>query len=79
VGWVKSSTEKNPTGRWRAYSYEELIQRDETNLSLFWIPDESVTDSDNLPDPDALTGESIEDLRAALEQYEAVMADLGSA
>jgi type I restriction enzyme M protein len=32
--------------------------------------------SDNLPDPDVIAAEIVEDLRAALEQFEAVMADL---
>jgi type I restriction enzyme M protein len=70
------SAEKNPTGRWRDYSYEELIQRDKVSLDLFWLKDESLEDSANLPAPDIIAGEIVEDLRTALEQFEAIQTDL---
>ena len=69
-------SEKNPTGRWRAYSYEELLQRDKVSLDIFWLKDESLEDSANLPDPDVIAGEIVEDLRTALEQFEAIQTDL---
>jgi type I restriction enzyme M protein len=69
-------SEANPDGRWRSYSYEELIQRDKCSLDIFWLRDESLEDSDNLPDPDVIAGEIIEDLRAALEQFAEIQADL---
>ena len=69
-------SEKNPQGRWRAYTYEELLQRDKLSLDLSWLPDESLEDSANLPDPDVIAGEIVEDLRTALEQFEAIQTDL---
>jgi type I restriction enzyme M protein len=69
-------SDKHPEGRWRAYSYEELTARDKVSLDLFWLRDESLEDSANLPDPDVLAEEIAEDLRAALEQIEDVLADL---
>ena len=36
---------------WRAYDYEELINRGKANLDIFWLRDESLEESDNLPDP----------------------------
>jgi type I restriction enzyme M protein len=50
-------SEQNPQGRWRAFSYEELMARDKANLDIFWLRDESLEDSDNLPDPDVLARE----------------------
>ena len=41
--------ENNPDGRWRKYTYEELISRDKTSLDIFWLKDKSLTDLDNLP------------------------------
>lgn len=38
--------------------------------------DESLEDSANLPDPDLIAAEIVEDLRAALEQFEEIFADL---
>jgi len=69
-------SEKNPTGRWRAYPYEELLQRDKVSLDIFWLKDESLEDSANLPDPDIIAGEIVDDLRTALEQFEAIQTDL---
>ncbi len=70
-------SEKQPDGQWRAYAYEELLQRDKVSLDVFWLKDESLEDSANLPDPDVIAGEIADDLRAALEQFEAIQADLG--
>lgn len=66
----------NPTGRWRCYSREEIIARDKASLDIFWLRDESLEDSANLPDPHILAEEIADDLRASLEQIEDVLADL---
>jgi len=73
-----SWSEESPEGRWRSYAYDELLQRDKLNLDVFWLKDESLESSDNLPDPDILAAEIVEDLRAALEQFEAIQADLAA-
>ncbi|RKH71023.1 SAM-dependent DNA methyltransferase [Corallococcus interemptor] len=70
------SEKKSPEGRWRSYSYEELLQRDKVSLDIFWLKDESLEDSANLPAPDVIAGEIVDDLRAALEQFEAIQTDL---
>ena len=69
-------TEKKPDGRWRPYSYDEIINRDKVSLDLLWLRDESLEDSANLPDPHILAEEIADDLRAALEQVESVLEDL---
>jgi type I restriction enzyme M protein len=67
---------ENPDGRWRAFTYDELIQRDKLSLDIFWIKDESLEDSASLADPDVIAAEIVEDLRAALEEFEAIQAEL---
>jgi type I restriction enzyme M protein len=67
--------EGNP--RWKAFRYDELLQRDKVSLDLFWLRDESVESADALPSPDVLAASIVEDLRAALEQFAAIAADLG--
>ncbi len=62
----------NPQGRWRAYTYDEIIARDKTNLDIFWLKDESLEDTDNLPPPQVLAAEIVEQLQAALEEFKAV-------
>ncbi len=69
-------SEKKPEGRWRAFGIEELLARDKVSLDIFWLKDESLEDSANLPDPDVIAAEIAEDLRTALEQFEAIQADL---
>jgi type I restriction enzyme M protein len=72
-------SEENPAGRWRSYAYDDLLQRDKLSLDITWLRDESLEDSANLPDPDEIAAEIIEDLRAALEQLEAIQVDLAPA
>ena len=67
----------NPQGRWRAFDYEELVARDKANLDIFWLRDESLEDSDHLPDPDVLAREIMEDLKSALEQFAGIVGELG--
>jgi type I restriction enzyme M protein len=65
--------ETNPEGRWRKFTYEEIIKRDKTSLDIIWIKDKSLTDLDNLPDPDILANEIIENLEAGIESFKEIM------
>jgi type I restriction enzyme M protein len=71
-----TGTDKKPDGRWRAYDYEELVNRDKASLDIFWLKDKSLEDSENLPDPRILAIEIVEDLEAALEQFREIAEDL---
>ncbi|TVP79357.1 MAG: SAM-dependent DNA methyltransferase [Puniceicoccaceae bacterium] len=68
--------EKNPEGRWRSYSYSELIARDKTSLDLFWLKDKSLTDLDNLPEPEVLADEIIQNIEAGLASFRSVAGSL---
>jgi type I restriction enzyme M protein len=63
----------NLRGRWRKFTYEEILARDKTNLDIFWLKDKSLTDLDNLPDPDILAGEIIENIESGLNSFKEVM------
>ncbi len=69
---------ETPDGRWRVYEYDELIARDKASLDIFWLKDDSLADSDNLPPPEAIAQEVVEDLEAALEQFRLIAGELGS-
>jgi type I restriction enzyme M protein len=69
-------SEDNPEGRWRKYSYEEIINRDKTSMDIFWIKDDSLTDLDNLPDPDILAAEIVENIEAGLESFREIVSEL---
>lgn len=68
--------ETNPEGRWRKFSYEEIIARDKTSLDITWLKDKSLADLDNLPDPDVLAEDIIENLEAGLESFRQIMVSL---
>jgi type I restriction enzyme M protein len=65
-------SEANPGGRWRMFPYDELVARDKANLDIFWLRDESLEDSANLPAPEVMAQEIVEDLQAALEQFRGI-------
>lgn len=66
----KTWSEENPDGRWRRFSVDEILKRDKTSLDIFWIKDKSLADLDNLPDPDVLADDIIENLQSALESFQ---------
>ncbi|MGX5687118.1 N-6 DNA methylase [Chryseobacterium cucumeris] len=69
-------SEENPDGRWKKFTYEEIIARDKTSLDIFWIKDQSLTDLDNLPEPDILAQEIIDNIESALASFKEIMKDL---
>ncbi|MBU0459600.1 MAG: type I restriction-modification system subunit M [Nanoarchaeota archaeon] len=71
-------SENNPDGRWRCFTYDEILKRDKTNLDISWIKDESLDDLDNLPAPGIIANELVEDLENALEQLKEISEDLSS-
>lgn len=64
--------EPSPDGRWREFSYDEIIARDKTNLDISWLKDESLEDSENLQPPAVIASEIVELLTAALEEFKSV-------
>jgi type I restriction enzyme M protein len=68
--------ERKETERFRAFTYDELIQRDKVSLDIFWLKDESLEDSESLPDPDLLARDIAENLESALEQFSSIYEDL---
>ena len=64
--------ESNNIDRWKSFKYDELVARDKTNLDIFWLKDDSLEDTENLPAPDILAGEIVEQLEAALEEFRSV-------
>ena len=69
--------ERKETERFRAFTYNELMQRDKVSLDIFWLKDDSLEDSANLPDPDVIAKDIAENLEDALEQFRSIQEDLG--
>ncbi len=52
------------------------IRRDKASLNIFWLKDESLEDSENLPEPDVIAQEIMENLEMALEQFSYISEDM---
>jgi type I restriction enzyme M protein len=72
------NAESNPEGRWRKFGYEEIIARDKTSLDITWLKDKSLADLENLPDPDELALDIVENIEAGLESFRAIISSLKS-
>jgi len=68
--------ERKESGRFRVFTYNEIMQRDKVSLDIFWLKDDSLEDSANLPDPDIIAKDIAENLEDALEQFRTIQEDL---
>ncbi|HZN72890.1 MAG TPA: class I SAM-dependent DNA methyltransferase [Micromonosporaceae bacterium] len=75
----KPRGERVESERLKSFGYDELIARDKVNLDITWLRDESLEDMENLPAPEVIAREIVEDLTAALAEFEAVAAALEAA
>lgn len=68
--------QREETERFRAFSYDELMERDKVSLDIFWLRDDSLEDPANLPEPDVLAAEIVENLESALDQFRGIEEEL---
>lgn len=62
--------------RLRCFSRED-IRAKEDSLDLSWIPDDSIKENANLPEPDLLISEAIDELTGAIDELKAILVELG--
>jgi len=62
--------------RFKCFTYEELAKRDKVNLDIFWLKDDALEESANLPAPDVIAQEIADDLEAALEQFATIAEEM---
>lgn len=70
--------ERKQTERFKSFNYDELVARDKASLDIFWLRDESLEGGDNLPPPEVIVAQIVDDLQAALAEFTAVAEFLGS-
>ncbi|MDQ2883109.1 MAG: type I restriction-modification system subunit M [Actinomycetota bacterium] len=75
----KPRTDRTETERFKAFDYVDLIARDKANLDITLMPDPDAEDSDNLPPPEVIAQEIVDDLQAALNEFAAVAEALEAA
>ena len=72
----KNRFERKESERFKCFMYEEIAKRDKFSLDMFWLKDESLEDSENLPAPEIIAGEIVENLESALEQFSEIVETL---
>ena len=78
VNMVRNLCRYQSQGRWCKFTSDEIIARDKTSLDITWLKDKSLADLDNLPDPDELALEIVENLEAGLDSFKAIIASLNT-
>jgi len=68
--------ERTESERFHRFIYSELVDRDKANLDITWLRDESLEDTENLPEPEVIAAEIVENLRSALEEFEQLQEEL---
>jgi len=68
--------ERQESERFHRFGYDDLLARDKVSLDLFWLRDQSLDDTANLPEPSIIAAEIVEDLEAALAEFSEVAASL---
>lgn len=66
-------SESNPDGRWRRFTYEEIVKREGTNLDFKWIKEKT----DSVEDVSLV--ELMDELKAQREAYDAAVDGLAAA
>jgi type I restriction enzyme M protein len=72
----KNRHERKESERFKSFTYEELSKRDKVNLDIFWLKDDALEESANLPAPEIIAADIAADLAAALEQFATIADDL---
>jgi type I restriction enzyme M protein len=68
--------ERKESERFHRFTYSELVERDKANLDITWLKDESLEEAENLPEPEVIAAEIVENLRSALEEFEQLQEEL---
>jgi type I restriction enzyme M protein len=72
----KNRHKRKESERFKSFAYGEIMKRDKVSLDIFWLKDDSLEDTDILPEPSVIAAEIVENLQAALEQFQAIQEEL---
>lgn len=74
--FIQCYDNREETERFKKFGCEEILARDKTSLDITWIKDASLTDLENLPEPDILAQSIVAGLRDALSAFGDVESEL---
>jgi type I restriction enzyme M protein len=72
----KNRHERKESERFKSFTYDELTKRDKVNLDIFWLKDDTLEESANLPEPHLIAEDITVDLETALENFGAIAEDM---
>jgi type I restriction enzyme M protein len=72
---AEKRVDEGEKGRFRCFSREE-IGKNEENLDLSWLKDDSIEDVADIPAPDVLAKEAMSELRLAMSELECLVKEL---
>ena len=75
-GRGKRDPKKSKEDRWRSFHISEVKERDFKIDSLKWLKDESLDDTDELPEPEELAVDAIAELEGAVEELNNIISML---
>ncbi len=75
-GRGKRDPKKSKEDRWRSFHISEVKERDFKIDSLKWLKDESLDNSDELPEPEELATDAIAELESAVADLSAIISML---
>jgi type I restriction enzyme M protein len=67
---------RQETERFKPFTYDELMQRDKVNLDITLLKDQNLKEMENLPEPDVIASEIVDNLEFALEQFKEIVEDM---
>ena len=67
---------ENLNGRWRKFTYEEILARDKTSLDITWMKSESGTDDYTLEELLTQIKEKSENISKAVAELEALIGEV---
>lgn len=73
---LETWNDKNLFGRFRKYTYNELIARDKVNFDVIWLKDDSFVDLESLPEPEMMAQEIIDSLESTLNSFREIVKSL---
>ena len=73
----RAARSETADGRFKRFTYDELIARDKVNLDIVWLKDPALDEAGSLLAPEVIAQEIVEDLQAALAEFEAIAEALG--
>jgi type I restriction enzyme M protein len=72
-GGSKRNAADSKEDRWHSFHISEVKERNYKIDSLKWLKDDSLDDADNMPEPEELAVEAIEELRLAVDELQKIV------